>query len=41
LHALVFDPKDGLVAGMLDLEAEGVLERHDGELRFLDVRGIM
>jgi hypothetical protein len=37
LHALVFDPKDGLIAGMLDLEAEGQLERRDGELKFLDL----
>jgi len=37
LHALVFHPKDGLLAGMLDLEAAGVLERREGELRFLDL----
>jgi hypothetical protein len=37
LHALLFHPQDGLVAGMLELEAEGQLERRDGELRFLDV----
>jgi hypothetical protein len=37
LHALVFDPRDGLVAGMLELEAAGRLERRDGELHFLDV----
>jgi hypothetical protein len=37
LHALLFDPVDGLVAGMLQLEATGVLERRDGELHFLDV----
>lgn len=37
LHALVFHPEDGLVAGMLDLEASGELERRDGELHFLDV----
>ncbi len=40
LHALIFDPKDGLVAGMLDLEAEGQLERRDGELRFLDLQNL-
>ncbi len=40
LHALVFDPKEGLVAGMLDLEAEGQLERRDGELRFLDLQNL-
>lgn len=37
LHALMFDPSDGLIAGMLDLEARGILERRDGELKFLDV----
>ena len=38
LHALVFHPQEGLIAGMLELEARRELERHDGELRFLDVR---
>ena len=38
LHALVFHPQDGLIAGMLELEARRELERQDGELRFLDVR---
>jgi hypothetical protein len=37
LHQLVFDPVDGLIAGMLDLEARGVLQRRGGELHFLDV----
>ena len=37
LHALFFDPADGLVACMLELESEGRLERRDGELHFLDV----
>lgn len=37
LHALVFDPRDGLIAGMLDLEREGRLARQGGYLRFLDV----
>jgi hypothetical protein len=37
LHALVFHPTDGLIAGLLDLEAEGVLERRGGELKFLDL----
>jgi hypothetical protein len=37
LHTLVFDPVEGLVAGLLDLEATGVLQRRDGELRFLDL----
>lgn len=37
LHALVFHPEHGLVAGMLDLERTGVLRRRGGELRFLDL----
>ena len=37
LHALVFHPTDGLIAGMLELEARGELERRDGELHFHDV----
>lgn len=37
LHALVFHPTDGLVAGMLELESQGLLERQGGELRFLDL----
>jgi hypothetical protein len=37
LHALFFHPQEGLVAGMLGLEAERQLERRDGELHFLDV----
>ena len=37
LHALLFEPRDGLIAGMLDLEADGLLERRGGELRFLDL----
>ena len=37
LHQLVFDPADGLIAGMLDLESQGVLERRGGELHFLDL----
>ncbi|HVH68491.1 MAG TPA: hypothetical protein VM716_11520 [Gemmatimonadales bacterium] len=39
LHALVFHPVHGLVAGMLRLEAQGDLERRDGVLHFLDVGG--
>jgi hypothetical protein len=35
LHALTFDPRDGLIAGILELESEGLLERWGGELRFL------
>jgi hypothetical protein len=38
LHGLVFHPTDGLIAGMLELEARGDIERRDGELHFLDVR---
>ena len=38
LHALIFDPQNGLIAGMLDLEASGFLERTGGELRFLDLQ---
>ena len=38
LHALLFAPEDGLIAGMLALEARGELERRDGELHFLDLR---
>ena len=37
LHALLFHPVDGLVAGMLELERGGVLHRRGGELRFLDL----
>ena len=37
LHALLFHPVDGLVAGMLDLERAGVLHRRGGTLRFLDL----
>ena len=37
LHQLVFDPADGLIAGLLDLEAQGGLERRGGELHFLDL----
>jgi hypothetical protein len=37
LHALVFDPRDGLIAVMLEREASGLLHRRDGELHFLDL----
>jgi hypothetical protein len=37
LHALVFDPHDGLIATMAELEASGLLERRDGMLAFLDL----
>jgi hypothetical protein len=39
-HALLFHPVDGLVAGILELEAAGVLHRRGGELRFLDLCGM-
>jgi hypothetical protein len=39
LHALVFHPRDGLIAGLLELETAGALERRGGELRFLDITG--
>ena len=40
LHALVFDPGDGLLATLLELESSGALARERGELRFMDlVRG--
>jgi hypothetical protein len=39
LHALLFHPLDGLVAGMLELEIAGVLHRRDGALHFLDLCG--
>jgi len=37
LHALVFHPQDGLIAGMLELESRGQIERQRGELGFLDL----
>jgi len=37
LHALLFDPRHGLIAVMLELEAAGLLERRGGELRFRDL----
>jgi hypothetical protein len=37
LHTLLFHPQDGLIAGMLDLETHGLVERVGGELRFLDL----
>ncbi len=39
LHALVFDPRDGLIAVMLERERAGKLERRQGELHFLDLAG--
>jgi hypothetical protein len=38
LHALVFHPESGLIAGMLDLEESGRIHRRDGALNFLDVQ---
>jgi hypothetical protein len=37
LHTLVFHPERGMIAGLLELEAQGALHRHGGELRFLDL----
>lgn len=37
LHRLIFDPAEGLVSVMLELEEAGVLHRVGGELRFLDL----
>jgi hypothetical protein len=37
LHALIFDPRDGLIAAMLERETTGLLERRNGELHFLDL----
>lgn len=37
LHALVFDPADGLVAVLLELEEQGVLHRRDRVLHFRDL----
>jgi len=37
LHMLVFHPSHGLIAGLLNLEADGAIERRGGELHFLDL----
>ena len=37
LHALIFDPQDGVIAGMLELAEAGRLERRGGMLHFLDL----
>jgi hypothetical protein len=37
LHALVFEPRNGLIAVMLEREAAGSLARRGGELHFLDL----
>lgn len=39
LHTLFFHPQDGMIAGMLELEEQGVIARVGGDLRFLDVGG--
>jgi hypothetical protein len=36
-HHGIAHPESGLIAGMLDLEESGRLQRRDGELRFLDL----
>jgi hypothetical protein len=37
LHALVFHPERGMIAGLLELEEQEILHREHGELRFLDL----
>ena len=37
LHALVFDPRDGLIAVLIELEERGVLTRRGGRLHFRDL----
>src|SRR3989454_3206817 len=37
LHKLFFDPADGVIACLLDLEEQGLLERRGDELHFLDL----
>ena len=37
LHALIFDPRDGLLAVMLERERTNTLHRRNGELHFLDL----
>jgi hypothetical protein len=37
LHTLVFDPADGLVVALIELEEQGVLHRRDGVLHFGDL----
>ena len=37
LHALIFHPESGLIAGMLDLERQDLLARTGRELRFADL----
>ena len=40
LHALAFDPQDGLIAVMLELEEQGRISRRGGELHFLDLASL-
>ena len=37
LHVLIFDPRDGLIAVMLERERANTLHRRNGELHFLDL----
>jgi hypothetical protein len=37
LHVLIFDPRNGLIAVMLERERAGTLHRRNGELHFLDL----
>lgn len=37
LHKMIFDPKDGLIAVLGELEAAGRIARRDGELHYLDL----
>ncbi|HEY7193060.1 MAG TPA: hypothetical protein VH439_04900 [Gemmatimonadales bacterium] len=37
LHYLIFEPREGLIAVMLEREQSGALERRGGELHFLDL----
>ena len=37
LHQMIFDPTDGLIAVLEELEAAGRIARRDGELHFLDL----
>src|SRR5688572_4747820 len=37
LHSVIFDPRDGLIAVMLERERADLLQRRNGELHFLDL----
>lgn len=39
LHVLLFDPRNGLIAAMLERERANTLHRRNGELHFLDLCG--